>query len=340
MLKTRFMHYLAAGAAVLVVTGANAQTFVESEPNDSKAAANNVLMGTGNFTAIQGNSTSSTGAGLDYFRVQTTGDALGIYRHRLVLTTQGTAGHTATIRGLSQTGAAFGPWDGSTVGTPTATEVAAQTGSTATTPPRFVQWYGFGKREQIDYRVTGTSSTSADYIASYERMTITPRDIGDYEMGTITINFVGQTTLDTDIWVYDANLNPIRGYGSDDESIHNGGAGTTLQSRLRRDYGLGRYYIAVGRFNLALDQGSPCDDDFRTGSMLEYPNAVLSSSSATTTTLASFQMIDANGTTDIVGDAFGPYDVNWYCFDVVPEPTSMVALGAGLLALAARRRRK
>lgn len=96
---------------------------------------------------IEGTSTSSSGAGLDYFRVKTSLSSLGIYQYRLVLTTTGTAGHIGTIRRQGQTGAAAGTWPGP-VGTGNGSETAAQTSSTTTNPPRYVQWYGFGKGEK------------------------------------------------------------------------------------------------------------------------------------------------------------------------------------------------
>jgi hypothetical protein len=171
----------------LCASNAFSQVFLETEPNDSKAAANIVncmraAPDPGEFSAIQGASTSSSGAGLDYFDVRICPAPLGIYRHRLVITSP-TVGHTGTIRGLSQTGApadtmAGIPWDG-VVGTPIAGgDTAAQTTSTTTSPPRFNQWYGFGLAERLYYRVTGTSSTTAAYTATLETVSIVPTFMG------------------------------------------------------------------------------------------------------------------------------------------------------------------
>ncbi|MCL6624587.1 MAG: hypothetical protein K6T17_08245, partial [Fimbriimonadales bacterium] len=63
--------------------------------------------------------------------------------------------------------------------------------------------------EHIYFRVTGTSTTTADYDATLEKVPVTPVDIGVFQPGTITITTVGRTTLDTDLWVYDANLDAI-----------------------------------------------------------------------------------------------------------------------------------
>lgn len=308
---------IAVAAASSLAVAAFSQTFFETEPNDDKANADAVTLGAGAFSEIRGNSTASTLAGIDTFRVKTVADARGVYRYRLILTTAGTAGHTGSIRGLTQAAVAAGVWP-CAVGTGAASETTvAQTSSTTTTPARFVQWYGFGKEEEIYYRVTGTASTTVDYVAVFEKQAVAVTDIGRYLPGQITITFEGRTTTDIDIWVYDCNLNAIRGYGNDDRSL-NGGAGTTgLQSFLRRDYAPGTYYLAVGRFNLAISEGSPCDDNFRTGALLDFPNAVSSSNTGVATSAANFAMIDANGVREIAGGLHQPYEVRWYSFTVL-----------------------
>ena len=146
---------LAAPCALLAMAGlacsALATNTIETEPNDNKGTANAIgplVAGstiTGNTT---GSSTTTAGpASADNYRVQTAAAPLGIYRHRLVVTTSGTAGHVATIRGL-----------GTTSGVPNTTDATIQTSSTATTPARMIQWYGFGKGEEIIARVNGTDA--------------------------------------------------------------------------------------------------------------------------------------------------------------------------------------
>jgi hypothetical protein len=318
---------------------AYAAVYPEAESNDSKAAAN-VIAGLVAGDQIQGNSTSSSGVGLDYFRASTAAAPLAIYRHRLVLTSA-TTGHTATIRGLNQTGALVDtmpglPWDG-VVGTAGTTDSAAQTASSTTTPPRFVQWYGFGKSEQIYYRVTGTGTTVVDYFATLETTTVTPTDIGSYAPGSIQLTTLGQGhTTDTDMWVYDGNLNAMTGYGNDDEAPNavSGGPGTgsTLQSFFARDYAPGVYYLAISNFNLANNQASPSDDDFRTGTLLDFPDAVTNSSTSANLNLT-FRITDSAGTTlQVPNTKVGAFDINWFKFTVTPEPSSLALLGlAGLL---------
>src|SRR5882724_7733066 len=91
---------LAGMGLVLVMTGAaRAQTtFVETEPNDTRATANGpFVMASGD--RIQGN---AVGPGaLDYFKVQPAAGALGIYRYWLTVTSA-TAGQFAVTSGYSQ----------------------------------------------------------------------------------------------------------------------------------------------------------------------------------------------------------------------------------------------
>lgn len=315
MLK-RYSLFVLAG--VLAIPCASYAQWTESEPNDSKATANAFTVAVGG--TITGNSTASTAAGIDTYRVKTAADALAIYRYRLTLTSN-TVGHTGSIRGLSQT-----------AGVPNAgTDIAVQTSSTTTTPPRFNQWYGFGKQEEIYYRVTGTTATTADYVSTLTRELVSPVDLGSYAAGSITITTVGQGhSTDTDLWVYDGNLNAIPGYGNDD---HFGGA--TLQSELIRNYAPGTYYLALSNFQLANDQGSPADDDFRTGSVLDFPNGIANSS-----TTVNLNMAFSIGGTQFSALKTGPYDVYWGKFTVVPEPATMTALGLGVVALMRRRKSK
>lgn len=309
-------------AGIIAVPCAAYAQFNESEPNDSKAQANVFALGVGG--TITGNSTSAAGVGLDYYRISTPAAALGIYRYRMVITSQ-IAGHTGTIRGLNQSGGVIGT-----------TDTTFQTSSTATTPPRFNQWYGFGKQEEIYYRVTGGTATTADYTATLERQTVTPVDLGSFAAGSITITTIGQGhTTDTDLWVYDGNLNAIPGYGNDDESIAGGGTGATLQSLLTRNYTPGTYYLALSNFQFANNLASPPDDDFLSGAVLDFANAAANSSTTTNLNLA-FSI----GGTPFAATKVGPYDIYWGKFTVVPEPASMTALGLGVLALMRRRKAK
>ncbi|MFN0130944.1 MAG: PEP-CTERM sorting domain-containing protein [Phycisphaerales bacterium] len=332
-----------------LATSAMAQvTIPEIEANETKATAT-LASGLVANDMLVGNSTgSSTVAGpasLDTWRVGTAPAPLGIYRWRLAITTTGTAGHVGSIRGLTQTAAAQAPWlPGQVVGTPTTTDTAFQTSSTLTTPTRFNQWYGFGKAEEIYYRVTGAAATTADYKSTLECQQITPVNIGSFQPGAITISTLGQGhTTDTDFWVYNSNFDAIRGYGNDDEAITAvsgvpGATGTTLQSVLNRNYAPGTYYIAMSNFALANNQASPSDDDFRTGALLDFANAVANSSTTVNLNMQ-FSVTDGVGPAVVVPNTkVGAYDVNWFCFTVVPAPSSLALLGLGGLILGRRRR--
>lgn len=327
-MKSVHISSLALAAVLGLATGAQAQ-FVESEPNDTKATANNVF-GIAPLGTIRGNTTGSSttvpgDASADNFLVKTVAASLGIYQYQMVLTTN-TAGHVGSIRGLTQT-----------AGVPNAgTDTALQSSSAGTATPRMNQWYGFGKEEQLYYRVTGTASTTADYTATLTRTAVTAVNLGVFNPGAITITTMNQGhSSDTDMWVYDGNLNPIAGFGNDDESLAGGGTGTTTQSLLTRTYAAGTYYLALSNFNLSNNQGSPVDDRYRSGSVADFSNVVLNSSTTTNVNLG----FAINGT-QFTATKAGAYDVYWGTFQVVPEPGSMIALGAGLAALASRRRRK
>lgn len=328
---------------------AMAQNTPEIEPNETKALATAVLGPMAVGHTLTGNTTGSSttvpgAASADMWRVQTALDAPGIYRYRLVLSTTGTAGHTGTIRGLNQTAAAQAPWlPGQVVGTAGVTDTTVQTSSATTTPGRFNQWYGFGKGEELYYRVTGGATTTADYVSTLERLSVTPTSIGSYLPGDITISTFGQGhTTDTDLWVYDSNFNAIAGYGNDDEATAAisgvpGTAGATLQSALKRNYAAGTYYIALSNFALTNNMASPSDDDFRTGALLDFANAIANSS---TTANLNMQFSIGDGTTSLVvpNTKVGAYDVNWFSFTVVPAPSSLALLGVGGLMIARRRR--
>lgn len=320
---------LAAAVAALCVRPATASVFNELEGNDSKLTAN---LATGMLAgdSIVGLSTSGSGAGLDYFRVQTGALPAGIYRHRLTLTTTGTAGHTGTIRGLSQSGGVIGT-----------TDATVQTSSTLTTPARFNQWYGFGSNEELYYRVSGGASTTANYVATLSTDVIAPLDLGTIDVGSnaggnLTLTSVGQTggsQVDTDMFVLDSNFQGIPGYLNDD-TFASPSAGSTLT----RLYTPGVYYVAISNWNTATNLASPADDDYRAGTVLDFANGI-ANNSTTGNLNVSFNISGGMG-----GDVFagltkaGAFDVAFAKFTVIPEPATLSLLGIGVLAVLRRRR--
>ncbi len=287
--------------ALAATIAARAQIQPELEPNDSKATATVVPFPIVPGAGVTGTSTSATTTGLDYFLLHTQPMPLAVYRWRMVINSA-TVGHTGTIRGLTQTAGVVNP----------GTDAAIQTSSTTTSPPRFNQWYGFGRGEQIYYRVTGSATTTAPYTCIAEMQPVPIMPIGVFSPGNIEITTVGQGhTTDTDLWVYDGALNPIPTYGNDDEF------GTTVtQSRLTRNYGPGTYVIALSSFNLANDQPSPPDDDFRTGGVMDFRESVADSSTTTNQNMM-FRVTDSAGlSVSVPATKAEPYQVLWFSFDV------------------------
>jgi len=269
----------------------------ELEGNDDKATANALVLPASNASSVfSGNSTSASGAGLDYVRVTTAPQATdGFYRHRLILSST-TPGHAFTIRGLTQTAGVINA----------GTDAAAQTASATTTPARYVQWYTTEDPADIYIRVAGTATTTADYSLEYTIEPVVPVTGPAVTSSPVTITTVGQTTVDTDLWVYDGNRLAIPGYGNDDQFN-----ATPLQSELIRPYPDGNYILAISNFAFMNDQASPADDDFRTGTVLDFPGALLNSSTTLNTILN-----PSIGGTPVPITRAGPFEVDFVTFSV------------------------
>jgi hypothetical protein len=306
--------------------------FVEVETNENKADAD--TNGNITFTApgdyIRGNSTGS--AAPDYFHLKLPAATLGIYRNRLTIETLGAVGHTGTIRGLDQTATAAGVWTAlGTVGTPVAgSDATIQTSATSTTPARFNEWYGFGKQEELYYRVTGAAATTGDYLARWTRDAVTPVDIGNFLSGNITITNVDPAgpSTNTDLWIYDSGFNAIDGYGNDGASINGGHTvNTSIRSWLTRSYTAGTYYLALANTNVANNKGSPCDDNSRTGALMDFANVVVNNSTTTNVNIQ-FSVTDGSGTTPFSVTRTGSFDVLWYSFTVIGGGTCCASDGS------------
>jgi hypothetical protein len=308
----------------------------EVEPNDTKAAAtpaNSGGAGMANGDTIEGatTGTTTTGTGVltsaDYYRVKTAAAPLGIYRHRLSLTnTQGVNAYTATIRGLNQTGTAAA---GGTAGT---TDSTFQTGTTSTTTPaRFVQWYGFGKQEEIYYRVTGGTTTTGTYTATLIDEAVTPLVVAQpIQPGLVTLGNATTNTTDTSWVLYDANFNAIT--NAEDSGL----TGQTLAAVRAVNLTSGTYYVAYSTYRTASSQVTPAapGETFWTGPLLDFPNAVANSSTGTAASLA-FRITDAAGTTAVAASKPGAFDVQFIQFTVAavqtnPAVTASIAPGTVL----------
>jgi len=305
---------------VLCAPSATSQSsFPEVEPNGPKAEATPVvcmragdtLTGTSTGGGIAPGSSAATSA--DTFRVQTCALPLCIYRHRLVITTAGTAGHAGTIRGLSQTGGVINP----------GTDIVMQTSAAATTPPRHNEWYGFGKAEEIYYRVAGAAATTSPYTVTMETVPVAPVAVaGTFNAGTITITTEGQGhTTDTEMWVYDSSLNAIPFFGNDDTPTGLPGSGTNFESTLQETFTPGTYFVAISIYQLGNNLPA-APNDFQTGSVVDFPNSIVTGPVAVTVPLnVSFQVSDGATTTPVAATRTERYEILWFQFTVV-APTS------------------
>jgi hypothetical protein len=178
-----------------------------------------------------------------------------------------------------------------------------------TTPPRFVQWYTSQAPGELYVRVTGAAATTADYSLDYEVQPVTEvAGPAALIQGSITITSVGQGhSTDTDLWIHDANRAAIPGFGNDDEF-----GGPTLQSTLTRTYTPGPHYMAISNFQHANNLGSPPDDDFLTGTVMDFPGVIANSS--TTTNL---NVTTSIGGTQTAATKVGQFDVVFVSFNVV-----------------------
>ncbi len=297
-----------------------AQT-AEVEPNDSKATAT-VVAGFAAGQTITGGSISAVTTGLDYFDITMAPAAPGIYRHQLAITSA-TPGFTGTLRGLNQTGGSVGacPALGTSpaIGT---TDNTSQTSSAASVPAYMNMWYGFGAGERLYYRVAGTSAMTSGYTATLSSTAVTPAVIpGSFNAGTLTIQTVGQTTVDTDIILLDANYQTVltsEGAASnDDEHCTLAGASSpVLQSRLTRALAPGTYYLGISGYDLKNNLIAPTDDDFILGTVMDFPG-VLCTSSTSLSADRDFQISDGTNTytsTAVVSSAY--FEVQWYQISV------------------------
>ncbi|MBK8913108.1 MAG: hypothetical protein IPM64_00660 [Phycisphaerales bacterium] len=298
--------------------------FNEIEPNSVKAAATVITVGCGDtFGGVTTGSVNAVGNGssgtADYWRIKTAPLAPGrVWRHRLRIESS-TPGHELWLLGLNQTNGVIN----------TGSNAAVQFASASTSPPRFIQWYGFGREEEVYCYVTGSAATTAPYVITHECEPVSTIDGGEYRAGSITITTVGQGhTTDTDLWVYDPSLQPLAGYGNDDDTLL-GPLSWLVRSYTASPFD---YYLAIGRYNVANNLASPADDDWRNGSVLEFPDAIMSSAASTTPTALNVAFIDSEGSTPLALSATGPYEIVWVRFRVA-EPGACCLPGGGCSVL-------
>jgi hypothetical protein len=301
----------AVAVAVALVSPARATDFNEVEPNQTKASADTngtIVLAPGDTINGLTTSSSTTGASpanVDMFHVKTGPLPLGIYLHRLTITTTGTTGHTGTIRALTQTAGVIN----------TGTDTTLQSSSTVTTPPRSNAWYGFGKEEELYWRIAGTTSTTANYVSTFSTEgPIAPTTIGPFTEGQITITTeLLAGTNNTEILVFDSNLDPVPGFMNDDTFM-----GANTRSTLTRTFTPGTYYVAVSTQDAATNEASPADDDDRDQPVLDFAGAFVRESTATVVVDLDFSITDVNGTQTFSNQlpTNFSYQIAWYTFTV------------------------
>jgi hypothetical protein len=204
------------------------------------------------------------------------------------------------------------------------TDIAMQTSSTTTVPARYNEWYGFGKSEEIYYRITGTSATTAPYTVTMQTTPVVPVTVpGTFAPGNLTITTENQGHVsDTDLWVYDANLNAIPFYGNDDTPPGFPGAGVNFESTLYANFAPGTYYLALSNFQFGNDQAA-APNDYLTGNVVDFPNAAVCGPEFPAVPLdISFAISDGVLTSPVSVLKTETYAIHWFQFTVGGGPVA------------------
>jgi hypothetical protein len=225
--------------------------------------------------------------------------------------------HTVTLRGLNQLLGFVGTLD---------TPIYTLQPSGGLGPHNTLRWYVHGTQNRdVFIRVSGTLQTGAEYHLTASAADVSPIDAGTFAAGPITITSRGLGHFtDTDLWVYDADGNPIPGWGNDDTPEGQGGSPPGhLQSTLTRTFAAGTYYIAVSGYNLANHLPSPPDDGFLDGPVLDHPGVTASSSAPANPQNRTISITDAINPTRVVQiTGTQRYEVGWVKLVVTePQPT-------------------
>ncbi|MBX3387043.1 MAG: hypothetical protein KF768_10770 [Phycisphaeraceae bacterium] len=265
----------------------------ETESNSFKFDANEASIMPGGGVAGVSTGTATTHGDLnsaDYFLLTTPPVAPGIYRHRMVIETTGTAGHVGTIRGLTQSAGVVNGF----------TDAALQTSTTTTSPPRMNQWYGFTGGTQLYYRVTGTTSTTSPYFSSLETTPVTPLELDEpLAPGLLVISRGTGNTTTLDMLVYDSNFMAIPDFNVD--------SATTMV----RTFPAGTYYLAVSNVNVADDRAAGSGSGSLTQSVTDFPGVVLNTSTAAVANL-NMRFQDSMGAdVELPASKSAAFDVVW-----------------------------
>jgi hypothetical protein len=203
----------------------------------------------------------------DYHRVSSVELPLGIYRHRLQLTTSGVDGFTTALLGRSVT-----PGNPPMVGA-IGTAVLQQV-----VPPisglHYHQYYDFGRSGAVTLKVSGTPTTTADYSIALKTEPVSPVPLGEYPTGPVTVT-VGSAGLDSEILLYSSALLPVPGERSDDAPGLLGGR-ASLSSVLSP----GTYFLVISDANTTDDQLNPLTDRTPPRPVTDFADVLVNTSSA------------------------------------------------------------
>ncbi len=302
-----------------LAAGVNAQPVViaESEPNDTKGQAD-IAAGLVHGDRITGQTIGNNGlpaTSPDYFLVSPAPLPLGIYRHQLNLLTTPVNGILSTIRGIDQT-----PMGVIIAGT----DVMLQTGAVVPNTTISNTWYGFGRGERVYVRIQGASA-SLPYTFEFATTPalITPI-AGTFLEGTMTLLVEGGFgNPDAEIWVYDANLNPVSGFNNDDPKFP---MSPTDRASFTRNFVPGTYYAAIGIANMAnhlvspMDEATPGDDD-----ATDFAGALVPLGGVNTNRFGNITWMDQLGVVMLMNEPIA-VTARWYRFEVVSacEPAQFV----------------
>jgi len=291
------------------------QVYGELEPNNTPSQAT-LALGMTYRDTIVGNTQGDAANGpssADHHRVSSVELPLGIYRHRLQLTTSGTDGFTTALLGRSIT-PGNPPMIGA-IGTAVLQQVV---------PPisglHYHQYYDFGRSGAVTLKVSGTLTTTADYSIALKTEPVSPVPLGEYPTGPITVT-VRNAGIDSEILLYNSALFPVPGERNDD-AVGLPGGRASLSSVLSP----GTYFLVISDANTTDDQLNPLTDRTPPRPVTDFADVLVNTSSA------SGMPLDFSITSAGVTESFGavksePYGIYFAVISVAGCAADVVGNG-------------